>query len=90
MNKVMEDSLLNKSPILFEIPWYRGMAMEDVERITLLKTLAVFEGNRTYTSRALNISVRTLRNKLRHYRSDGFHIYPTKLEALKQSKGFGG
>lgn len=44
-----------------------GQRAEEVERLHILQTLKHFHGNRTHAARALDISVRTLRNKLRLY-----------------------
>jgi DNA-binding NtrC family response regulator len=46
-----------------------GRTMEEVERELILSTLEQLGGNRTHTARALGLSVRTIRNRLREYRS---------------------
>jgi two-component system response regulator FlrC len=43
--------------------------MAEVERDLILSTLAGFNGNRTHTARALGVTVRTIRNRLRKYRA---------------------
>jgi DNA-binding NtrC family response regulator len=48
-----------------------GTTLHDAERIWILRTLETLRGNRTRAASALGISVRTLRNKLREYRSVG-------------------
>lgn len=53
-----------------------GRTMEEVERALILGTLARCGGNRTNASAILGISVRTMRNKLRALRGDGFDIAP--------------
>ncbi len=48
-----------------------GMTLREMEKRLILKTLHEYEGNRTHASQVLNISVRTLRNKLKEYRENG-------------------
>jgi DNA-binding NtrC family response regulator len=45
-----------------------GRTVADVERELILSTLERFDGNRTHTAKALGLSVRTIRNRLREYR----------------------
>ncbi|MFQ5648467.1 MAG: sigma-54-dependent transcriptional regulator [bacterium] len=45
-----------------------GMTLKEMERQLILQTLNEQNGNRTWTSQKLGISVRTLRNKLQEYR----------------------
>jgi DNA-binding NtrC family response regulator len=40
----------------------------EMERELIMKTLDRLNGNRTHAAKALGISIRTLRNKLREYR----------------------
>lgn len=49
----------------------RPMTMKETEKALILKTLKEFNGNRMKTAEALQISVRTLRNKLNEYRKTG-------------------
>lgn len=55
--------------------WYEyiptGTTMREMEKRLILKTLRDYDGNRTHASRALSISIRTIRNKLREYRMNG-------------------
>jgi two-component system response regulator FlrC len=46
-----------------------GRTIADVERELILTTLGRLNGNRTSTAKALGISVRTIRNRLREYRN---------------------
>jgi two-component system response regulator FlrC len=46
-----------------------GRTIADVERELILATLGRLNGNRTSTAKALGISVRTIRNRLREYRN---------------------
>lgn len=48
-----------------------GLAIRDVERTLILKTLEHFDGNRKETAEALGVSQKTLYNRLRQY-EDGF------------------
>ncbi|MFN8179521.1 MAG: sigma-54 dependent transcriptional regulator [bacterium] len=48
-----------------------GTTLHDAERVWILRTLETVRGNRTRAAAVLGISVRTLRNKLREYRSQG-------------------
>jgi DNA-binding NtrC family response regulator len=53
-----------------------GRTVADVERDLILETLKHCLGNRTHASNILGISIRTLRNKLNEYASDGAPIPP--------------
>ncbi|SHN67687.1 sigma-54-dependent transcriptional regulator [Desulfovibrio litoralis] len=48
--------------------------LHEMERIMIMKGLAQTQGNRTQAADILGISVRTLRNKLNEYRSNGIPI----------------
>ncbi len=48
-----------------------GGTLEDVERHVILHTLASCDGNRTRAAERLNISTRTIRNKLKKYMDEG-------------------
>lgn len=49
-----------------------GLSLREVEKNLLLKTLEEGGGNRTRTAKVLGITVRTLRNKLKEYREEGW------------------
>jgi len=53
-----------------------GRTMADVERDLIMETLKHCLGNRTHTANILGISIRTLRNKLNEYSSDGVPVPP--------------
>ena len=53
-----------------------GAKVADVERVLVLRTLASCNGNRTHAARALGISVRTLRNRIRLYADHGIDVTP--------------
>ncbi len=48
-----------------------GHTLKDVERQMILQALRKTDNNRTHAARMLGVSVRTLRNKLNEYRSQG-------------------
>ncbi len=56
-----------------------GGTLEDVERHVILHTLARCDGNRTRAAERLNISTRTIRNKLKKYMDEG--LLEEKLSA---------
>ncbi|EJW13177.1 Transcriptional regulatory protein flbD [Rhodovulum sp. PH10] len=51
-----------------------GRTVADVERDLILETLKHCFGNRTHAANILGISIRTLRNKLNEYASDGVAV----------------
>ena len=53
-----------------------GRTVAEVERDLILETLKHCLGNRTHAANILGISIRTLRNKLNEYASDGTPIPP--------------
>jgi DNA-binding NtrC family response regulator len=53
-----------------------GRTVAEVERDLILETLKHCLGNRTHAANILGISIRTLRNKLNEYASDGAPIPP--------------
>ena len=53
------------------IPLLIGSTVEAIERELVLQTLASCHGNRTHAARLLGLSVRTMRNKIRQYGTDG-------------------
>jgi DNA-binding NtrC family response regulator len=56
------------------VPMLIGCAVEAIERELVLQTLARCHGNRTHAARVLGLSVRTMRNKIRQYATDGVDI----------------
>ena len=56
------------------VPLLIGSTVGEVERELVLQTLARCDGNRTRAARVLGVSVRTLRNKIRLYSTDGIDI----------------
>ena len=59
-----------------EIVYAVGRTVAEMERRLILKTLQALEGNRGRTAEMLQISVRTLRNKLNQYRVQGQFVDP--------------
>ena len=51
-----------------------GMTVADMEREMILRTLEKTKGNRTAASKLLGLTTRTLSNKIRIYRAQGFGI----------------
>ena len=56
------------------VPMLIGSTIEAIERELVLQTLARCHGNRTHAARVLGLSVRTMRNKIRQYATDGVDI----------------
>jgi DNA-binding NtrC family response regulator len=56
------------------VPMLIGFTVEAIERELVLQTLARCDGNRTHAARVLGLSVRTMRNKIRQYATDGIDI----------------
>jgi DNA-binding NtrC family response regulator len=56
------------------VPMLIGSTVEAIERELVLQTLARCDGNRTRAARVLGLSVRTLRNKIRQYVTDGLDV----------------
>jgi two-component system, NtrC family, response regulator AtoC len=52
------------------------LPLDQLEKRAILAALKATAGNRTRTAELLNISIRTLRNKLQEYRADGELIEP--------------
>jgi two-component system response regulator FlrC len=61
-------SLLQSRPLGAAPPEIETLDLRTLERATVERALERFAGNRTHAARALGISVRTLRNKIREYR----------------------
>ncbi|MCL2473937.1 MAG: sigma-54 dependent transcriptional regulator [Alphaproteobacteria bacterium] len=57
-----------------------GRTVADVEKDLIINTLSHCFGNRTHAANILGISIRTLRNKLRQYSSDGIPIPASSLD----------
>jgi len=56
------------------VPMLIGSTVEAIERELVLQTLARCDGNRTRAARVLGLSVRTMRNKIRQYATDGVDV----------------
>jgi DNA-binding NtrC family response regulator len=70
-----------------------GMRAEDVERELILRTLRSTHGNRTRTAELLDLTARTINNKIRLYRAQG-HDIPEPRRGIARKKpelvGLGG
>lgn len=51
-----------------------GLGLHELERFWILSTLSAVHGNRSQCAAQLGIALRTVRNKLRSYKTDGFRI----------------
>lgn len=60
-----------------------GRTVAEVERDLILGTLSHCLGNRTHAANILGISIRTLRNKLNQYTSEGMPMTPQAAGAYK-------
>lgn len=59
-----------------------GHPLRDVETQFILATLKYHHGNRTHAAKTLGISLRTLRNKINEFHSEGLEVVsPTKRKA---------
>jgi hypothetical protein len=58
-----------------------GYPLEAVERELILQTLSCYHGNRTHAANVLGISVRSLRDRIRIYRTHG--------ETVPEPRSFG-
>ena len=70
MAHLLLENTLEVSPAIPPV----GVKVADVERELVLRTLASCNGNRTHAARALGISVRTLRNRIRLYAARGIDV----------------
>lgn len=53
------------------VAWIPGQTLKDIEREVIKEALVYFNGNRTLTARALQISIRTMRNKIHEFKLYG-------------------
>lgn len=58
-----------------------GVTLREMEKRLIIRTLKTCNGNRTHAAKALDISVRTLRNKLNEYRHNNELSEDLKMEA---------
>ncbi len=66
----------SRSGSLNDFPQVPGATLRDIEKWLILKTLQAQKQNRTKTAEILDISIRTLRNKIKEYREiDGEDIH---------------
>lgn len=48
--------------------------MKDVERLMIFQALKYYDGNRTHAALSLGISLRTIREKIKRYREQGYEV----------------
>jgi len=53
-----------------------GLSLQELERFWILSTLSAVHGNRSLCATRLGIALRTVRNKLKDYKSEGFKVPP--------------
>ncbi len=53
------------------ISWVPGIKLEDMEKACILQAIRFYRGNKTQTSIALGIAIRTLDHKLEKYEAEG-------------------
>ncbi len=62
---------ISKSIESSSLPTDKNITLAELEKRFIIATLQKFDGHRAQTAEALSISIRTLRNKLNEYRSQG-------------------
>lgn len=55
---------------MINLNWQPGMTLESIEKEAILQAFRFYRGNKTATSNALGIAIRTLDNKLESYQAD--------------------
>jgi two-component system response regulator FlrC len=65
---VLAEHIMLEDPAMVEPIDTGGRSIAELERDVILTTLARLNGNRTHTAKALGLTVRTIRNRLRKYR----------------------
>jgi DNA-binding NtrC family response regulator len=63
-----------------------GRTLAEVERDLILVTLRHCLGNRTHAANILGISLRTLRNKLNEYASQGVPVPPPGMAEVRSAQ----
>lgn len=51
-----------------KVEWYIGMSLKDLERKAIEKAMEYFGGNKTKVAASLDVSLRTIDNKISLYR----------------------
>ena len=85
--KILEEHLLleEATPLIAPLSVSsEGVTLWEAERRLILETLERTAGNRTHAAQSLGISIRTLRNKIREYRTD-----PAVTEGMLSKKTVG-
>lgn len=55
---------------MVNLNWQPGLTLEEIEKSAIIQAFAYFKRNKTQTSIALGIAIRTLENKLEKYQMD--------------------
>ncbi|OFZ30527.1 MAG: hypothetical protein A2622_09025 [Bdellovibrionales bacterium RIFCSPHIGHO2_01_FULL_40_29] len=71
-SNLIEPQFLQMGPATIEVGVPTGMKLEELERKYILQTLYFVHQNRTKAAEILGISIRTLRNKINQYRTEGY------------------
>lgn len=69
-----------------ETQFKKGMTLNDIEKVVILKSLEECDGNKTHTAARLGISLRTLRNKLSAYELEDNKPAKSSGSAAKKKK----
>lgn len=62
------------------VNWTPGLTLEEMEKQVILTALKFYQGNKTQTSIALGVSVRTIDTKLEKYESDRLKFEETEKQ----------
>ena len=70
--------------------WQPGITLDEIERDVIIAALKFYHWNRTKTAEALEVSVRTIQNKIAQYIEQGFlskqEQEPFKVEEPEESE----
>lgn len=75
--------------MMINLNWQPGMSLEVVEKHVILQAFRFYRGNKTMTSNALGIAIRTLDSKLEKYAADDVVIRKADDERRKDAEAFG-
>lgn len=71
-----------------QIIWSPGVTLQAIEKQVILTAFRFYRGNKTATSRALDISVKTLDNKLNQYKVDMTSEDERQINGKRQREEF--
>lgn len=69
---------------LSEIP--TSAKLDEVERHLVLRALRICNGNRSHAATMLGLALRTVRNKINVYRSQGIYVTPPVSQRTKSRR----